>query len=61
MSVLTVLASEETLHPLSLPAPVFGIIALGIFFVLGVAIFSYRDVANRHSHKSGKSDHGGHH
>ena len=61
MSVLTVLAAEETLHPLIMPAPVFGIIALGIFFVLGVAIFSYRDVANRHSHKSGNSDHGGHH
>jgi hypothetical protein len=61
MSVLAVLAAEETLHPLIMPAAVFGIIALGIFFFLGLAIFSYRDVANRHSHKSSNADHGGHH
>ena len=62
MSVLNVLAAEETLHPLIMPAPVFGLIALSIFFVLGIAMYSYRDVANRHSHKSSKSDHsGGHH
>ncbi len=62
MSVLTVLASEETLHPLIMPAAVFGLIALGIFFILGVAMYSYRDVAHRHAHKSSNSDHaGGHH
>jgi glucose uptake protein GlcU len=62
MSVLTVLVAEEAARPLLFPAPVFGLIALGIFFILGVAMFSYRDVANRHSHKSNKSDHsGGHH
>lgn len=59
MNILSVLAEGETLHPLVLPAPVFGLIALGAFFLMGLAIFTYRDVANRHSHKSGKS--GGHH
>ncbi len=60
MNILSVLAEGETLHPLVLPAPVFGLIALGAFFLMGLAIFTYRDVANRHSHKSDKSS-GGHH
>jgi uncharacterized protein involved in response to NO len=51
MSTLIVLA-EEALQPLFLPAPVFGIIALVIFAVMGFMVFSYRDVANRHSHKT---------
>jgi hypothetical protein len=62
MSVLSVIAEGETLHPLVWPAPVFGIVALVTFFILGLAMYTYRDVANRHSHKSSKSDHsGGHH
>mgnify|MGYP000547715971 CR=1 FL=1 len=32
MSVLTVLVAEEAARPLLFPAPVFGLIALGIFF-----------------------------
>ena len=60
MNVLSVLAEGEALHPLVLPAPVFGLIALGVFFFMGLAIFTYRDVANRHSHKTNKSS-GGHH
>jgi uncharacterized protein involved in response to NO len=51
MSTLIVLA-EAALRPLFLPAPVFGIIALVIFAVMGFMVFSYRDVANRHSHKT---------
>ena len=37
-----------------LPFPTFvtGVIALGIFALLGFITWSYRDVANRHSHKS---------
>jgi hypothetical protein len=62
MSVLSVIAEGETLHPLVWPAPAFGIVALAIFFVMGLAMFTYRDVANRHSQKSDKADHsGGHH
>ena len=59
MSHLTVLA-EEVLHPLFLPAPVFGIIALVIFAVMGFMVFSYRDVANRHAHKNDTSGSGHH-
>ena len=54
MSTLTVLA-EGVLRPLFLPAPVFGIIALVIFAVMGFVVFTYRDVANRHSHKTDTS------
>lgn len=61
MIMLSVLANEEVLRPLIMPAAVFGIIALGIFFILGVAMFSYRDVAHRHAHKSGDSEHGNSH
>jgi heme/copper-type cytochrome/quinol oxidase subunit 2 len=51
MSLLNVLA-EEALHPLFLPAWVFGIIAVTVFVLMGFMVFSYRDVANRHSHKT---------
>jgi uncharacterized protein involved in response to NO len=59
MSTLTVLA-EGVLRPLFLPAPVFGIIALVIFAVMGFMVFSYRDVANRHAHKNDTSGSGHH-
>jgi len=59
MPTVTILA-EAVLRPLFLPAPVFGIIALVIFAVMGFMVFSYRDVANRHSHKTDKSDSGHH-
>jgi hypothetical protein len=29
----------------------FGVIALGVLLLLGAITWSYRDVANRHSHK----------
>ena len=56
-----IFAAEEVLHPLVLPNWVFGTIAIVIFATLGFVLFSFRDVFNRHSHKSGNSDHGGHH
>lgn len=59
MSSLTFLA-EEALHPLFLPAWVFGLIAVVIFVVLAFMTFSYRDVANRHANKADKSG-AGHH
>ncbi|MEN9287976.1 MAG: hypothetical protein RLZ88_646 [Actinomycetota bacterium] len=34
----------------------FGIFAFSIFILLGVVTWSYRDVANRHDHKSGNSN-----
>jgi hypothetical protein len=59
MSSLTVIA-EAALHPLFLPAWVFGLIAVAIFTLLGFMTFSYRDVANRHANKTDKSG-AGHH
>lgn len=52
--------AEEALRPLFLPAWVFGLIAVVIFVILGFMTFSYRDVANRHAHKTDKSG-AGHH
>lgn len=51
----------EALHPLVLPNFVFGIIALGGFALMGLIMFSFRDVQNRHSHKSGQPEHHDHH
>ena len=55
-----ILASEEAVNTLWAPGWVFGVVPLVIFFLLGFVVYTYRDVANRHSQKSGKS-HGGHH
>lgn len=57
MSILATiaLASEEGHHivnELLFPAPVFGVITFTIFMVLGLVMFSFRDVANRHSEKA---------
>lgn len=46
-----VTAAEAGLE-LPFPSFVFGIIAISTFILLGVITFSYRDVANRHDHKS---------
>lgn len=56
MSLL--LAVEETAST-PFPTFVFGAIAMGIFLLLGYITFTYRDVANRHEHKS--NDSAGHH
>ena len=45
------LAAEVGGIELPFPAPVFGVIALAVFVLLGVITWSYRDVANRHDHK----------
>lgn len=59
MSVIasTVLAAATTIHEQELPVSsfVFPLIAAGVFTLLGLVAFSYRDVANRHA---GKADHG---
>lgn len=52
-------ASEEAGVQLPFPSFVFGIIAISTFILLGLIAFSYRDVANRHDHKS--SNHSAHH
>ena len=49
MSFATILIAEEAARAeLAMPAWMFGVIALIVFLFLGVATFSYRDVANRH-------------
>jgi formate-dependent nitrite reductase membrane component NrfD len=40
---------------LPIPALMYGVIAIGAFALLGFIVFSYRDVANRHSHKNSSS------
>jgi p-aminobenzoyl-glutamate transporter AbgT len=54
-----VTAVEEAGLELPFPSFVFGIIAMATFILLGVITYSYRDVANRHDHKS--SNNSAHH
>jgi len=60
--VMSVLAATETQNTLPFPPPVFGAIALAIFIALGLVMWSYRDVANRHPRKSAEfaKDHNTH-
>ncbi|MEO6826415.1 MAG: hypothetical protein ABI255_09055 [Microbacteriaceae bacterium] len=46
----SVLAESESVNALFAPAWVFGVIALMIFAALLIMVWTYRDVANRHSH-----------
>ncbi|WP_158863927.1 hypothetical protein [Leifsonia sp. AG29] len=50
--VLTALAAAEAHVELPMPAWVFGAIAIVTFLVLLGVLMSFRDVANRHSHRS---------
>lgn len=56
-SILT--SVEEAGVQLPFPSVIFGVIAMATFILLGFITFSYRDVANRHDHKS--SNHSSHH
>ena len=62
MSLLTSLITATEEHANALPMePVFyGLIAAAAFVTLGFVVFSYRDVANRHSDKVSAS-HDDHH
>ena len=57
MSNILANAAEVT-YPF--PTFVFGLIGFGVFILLGVITWSFRDVANRHDHKT-TQDHKGHH
>jgi hypothetical protein len=65
MSLITSLitAAEEAAHT-ELPMSPYGYAAIAVaaFVALGVVVWSYRDVANRHSDKVGAThdDHQGH-
>lgn len=54
MSFATILLSEteHVVNELPMPSIMFGVIAMIIFIFLGAVTFTYRDVANRHSHKA---------
>ena len=55
-----VLAAEEAKIALFFPAWVFPIIAAVVFVALGFVVWSFRDVANRPSQKTGGSAASGH-
>jgi hypothetical protein len=60
VSSLVLAAAEGNALPVS--SVVFPLIAAGIFTLLGVVTWSYRDVANRHSNKTGgNAPHGSSH
>jgi hypothetical protein len=52
MSVIAVLAAEEHLAPLMMPNWAFALTAFVIAVFLGFVTWSFRDVANRHSHRT---------
>jgi hypothetical protein len=54
--------AEHELAPIIMHPLAFAGVAAAIFVVLGLVTWSYRDVANRHSHKVGSApaDHGHH-
>jgi hypothetical protein len=58
----TIIASGEIVNELPFPAEVFGIAFLVSFFALAWLTYSYRNVANRHRHKTqGTSSASAHH
>lgn len=53
LASLVALAAEESGHGnVALETVVFGIIAIAVFGILALVTLSYRNVANRHSHKA---------
>ena len=50
-------AMAETAVKYPFPTIVFGAIAFTLFVALALVTWSYRDVANRHDHKSDKGSH----
>jgi len=53
--LISLLASEGVIvfeQELPIPAILFGVIAMAAFLSLAFVTWSYRDVANRHSHKA---------
>lgn len=57
-AVLAAATIEE--QPLPVPSVVFPLIAIGVFSLLGLVAWSYRDVANQHKGPSGSGSPQGH-
>jgi hypothetical protein len=56
MSLLAaVLVKTEELAPLVMPPLAFAGIAVAVFLTLALVSWSFRDVANRHSDKTGRT------
>ncbi len=53
-AAIVVAAEAERHNELPMPSFMYGIIALTVFLVLAVVVWSYRDVANRHRQVSGR-------
>ena len=60
LALAAVYAAPQSEHQLPMPAIMFGLIALAVFAVLGVVMWSFRDVANRHAQVSGRPGGDGH-
>jgi heme/copper-type cytochrome/quinol oxidase subunit 2 len=57
-----ILAAAEVVNELPWPAEMYGIVFLVVFGALGWVTYSYRNVANRHRHKTqGQSTTSAHH
>ena len=52
-TAVLIAAAEAGHTELPMPSFMFGVVALVIFAVLGIVMWSYRDVANRHAQVSG--------
>lgn len=59
MLFLAVAAAEEHLAPLVMPTWAIALTAFVILFFMGIVTWSFRDVANRHAHKTSSSAHHG--
>lgn len=57
MHHIITLAANEVPMDLPFPTIVLGVVAFGVFTLLALITWSYRDVANRHDHKSGNDSH----
>ncbi len=61
MTLTTVVLAEEVAkQALFFPLWVFPLIAAAFFGLGAIIVFTYRDVANRHSQKTGGTDDEGH-
>lgn len=56
MDISVVLAAGEVVNELPWPKAAYGIVFLLGFFALGLVTYSYRNVANRHRHKTQNVD-----
>lgn len=52
MSLLTTVLAAETHVELPMPTWAYGAIAIVVFIALSFVVWSFKDVANRHSHRS---------